>query len=130
MPAARRPPLKPQDLPPDAAAKVAHLPLWLRDVAAESFQAVDDQGAERAVKERQEAERTHRQQQLADIAAAALAGDWGKETKAAAERVLAGASPRQAEWASLVLVESIVREEKIRRAKARRGPPPAGRGAP
>jgi hypothetical protein len=129
MATARRQPLKPEDLPPDAAAKVAHLPPWLRDVAASAFQAVDDQGAQRLVKERQEAERTHRQQQLADIAAAALAGDWGKETKAAAERVLAGVSPRQAQWASLVLIEGIVREEKIRRQKARR-PPPAGRGAP
>jgi len=130
MAAARRRPLEPKDLPPDAAATVASLPLWLRDVAAQSFQAVDDQGAQRAVKERQEAERTHRQQQLADVAAAALAGDWGKETKAAAERVLAGVPPRQAQWASLVLIESIVREEKIRRQKARRPPPPAGRGAP
>jgi hypothetical protein len=129
MATARRP-LEPKDLPPDAATHVAHLPAWLQGVAASAFQAVDDQGAQRAIKERQEAERTYRQQQLADIAAAAIAGDWGKETKAAAERVLAGATPRQAEWASLVLVESIVREEKIRRAKARRGPPPAGRGAP
>lgn len=129
MATARRPPLKLEDLPPDAAAMVARMPPWLREVAPGAFQAVDDQGSERAVKERQETDRTHRQQQLADLAGAAIAGQWGKETKAAAERVLAGVSPRQAQWASLVLIESIVREEKIRRQKARR-PPPAGRGAP
>lgn len=127
MAAARRP-LEPKDLPPEAATHVANLPPWLQGVATEAFQAVDETGAQKAVKEREEAERTRRQQQLVELAGDVLAGKWGKETKAAADRVLAGAAPRQAQWASLVLIESMVREEQARR-RASRQPPQAGRGA-
>jgi hypothetical protein len=125
MAAARRPP---PDLPPDASAQVARLPPWLQDVAAEAFVAVDEAGARNAVKEREEAERTRNFMALVDEAHQAIAGSWGKEVKAAAERLLGNADPRKAEVATLVLIQSVVREEKIRRRKARHHQP-AGRGA-
>lgn len=107
-------------LPPDVAARVARMPDWLKDSAAEAFVAVDEVGARNAVKEREETDRTAARVRLANAAAEALRGDWGKETQASVTRVLNGVTPLKAEVAVLVMCEAIVKEEQKRRREKRR----------
>jgi hypothetical protein len=133
MASAKQPP---PPLPPDAQAHVERLPPWLRDVAAGAFAATTQTPAAvaKADRERAETDRLANFQRLVGIAGGALRGDLGKSKEAqdcqeAIRRVLAGRAPHEAEVATLVLCESIVREAKERIQKARR-PPPAGRGAP
>jgi phage/plasmid primase-like uncharacterized protein len=87
-----------------------------------------DAAARQAERERAETDRTAARIRLANVAAEALRGDWGKEAHAAVTRVLAGATPLKAEVAQLVLCESIVKEEQKRR-RERRQARAQGRGA-
>lgn len=110
----------PTSLPPDAAAHVAKLPPWLQEAAADAFQAITPSGspAERqAARERAEAERTERHRVSAELAEEALAGKWGREVRAAAERLLVGRKPREAEEAQLQTIEGLIREEQKRRRR-------------
>lgn len=87
-----------------------------------------DEAARKADRERAETDRTAARIRLANAAAEALRGDWGKEAQAAVTRTLAGATPLKAEVAQLVLCESIVKEEQKRR-RERRQARAQGRGA-
>ncbi len=86
-----------------------------------------DQEARAAAKERSDEQHQRRRAELAETASRALRGSWGKEAKAAVQRVLSGVAPIQAETAALVMCESIVREEQKRR-RAKRKVEHFGRG--
>ncbi len=95
-------------------------------IAAIASDPEQDEKARQAARERAETDRVARHRGLADVAAQALRGDWGKEAQASVTRVLAGATPLRAPMASLVMCESIVREAKQRKRSTKGG---AGRGA-
>lgn len=121
-------------LPVDAKAHVEALPDWLRDSAAEAFQAVAPPSVmQKAERERAETDRLTQHTRLVDQVVRVLRGELGRSKEAqpciaSITALLCGRQPRQAELATLITCESIIREAK-QRIRNNKKPPPAGRGA-